>query len=343
MSTANLTITSPDDDNQLVANYIINNFIPAVLAGLLIDLTLFPLDTIKTRFQSKQGFRASGGFTGVYSGFCFNALGNIPYNVFYWSVYEIFGVVLEFPVWLASAISDTLSVLVKAPVENIKQNKQMDSLDQSSISDIILKIFLERGGVKGFYEGSFSLIAREMPFMVIQHSIYVSSRGYLTDNYGDKEFFKFLCGSIAGCAAAIATTPFDAIKTRQMLSDISDVNVDQDEIEQKTRSNYVSESVDVTLTNKQNVASASTSSSADEEAEKIKLNIETTETTTVSENHDNSFISVTKNMIQNEGWTSLFSGVVARAIYMSIGGAFFFGGYDYIGTTLWAQYLEFSN
>ena len=91
------------------------------------------------------------------------------------------------------------------------------------------------------------------------------------------------------------------------------------------------------------MASASTSSSADEEAEKIKLNIETTETPTESENHDNSFISVTKNMIQNEGWTSLFSGVVARAIYMSIGGAFFFGGYDYIGATLWAQYLEFSS
>ena len=38
------------------------------LAGTAVDVSLFPLDTIKTRLQSKQGFLAAGGFRNIYSG-----------------------------------------------------------------------------------------------------------------------------------------------------------------------------------------------------------------------------------------------------------------------------------
>ena len=38
------------------------------LAGTAVDISLFPLDTIKTRLQSKQGFIAAGGFRNIYSG-----------------------------------------------------------------------------------------------------------------------------------------------------------------------------------------------------------------------------------------------------------------------------------
>ncbi len=37
-------------------------------AGTSVDLILFPLDTVKTRLQSKIGFWKSGGFKGIYSG-----------------------------------------------------------------------------------------------------------------------------------------------------------------------------------------------------------------------------------------------------------------------------------
>ena len=37
-------------------------------AGVSVDIALFPLDTIKTRAQSAAGFRAAGGFAGVYNG-----------------------------------------------------------------------------------------------------------------------------------------------------------------------------------------------------------------------------------------------------------------------------------
>ncbi|KAF3348424.1 AB hydrolase superfamily protein B1A11.02 [Verticillium dahliae VDG2] len=38
------------------------------LAGTTVDLSLFPLDTLKTRLQSRAGFFPSGGFTGIYRG-----------------------------------------------------------------------------------------------------------------------------------------------------------------------------------------------------------------------------------------------------------------------------------
>jgi hypothetical protein len=37
-------------------------------AGFFVDLSLYPLDTIKIRLQSKDGFLKSGGFTNLYRG-----------------------------------------------------------------------------------------------------------------------------------------------------------------------------------------------------------------------------------------------------------------------------------
>ena len=48
------------------------------MAGTSVDMVLFPLDTMKTRLQSPQGFRAAGGFRGMYSGLLSAALGSAP-------------------------------------------------------------------------------------------------------------------------------------------------------------------------------------------------------------------------------------------------------------------------
>ena len=41
-------------------------------------MALFPLDTLKTRLQSAQGFWKAGGFRGIYSGLGSAALGSAP-------------------------------------------------------------------------------------------------------------------------------------------------------------------------------------------------------------------------------------------------------------------------
>lgn len=49
---------------------------------MCVDLTLFPLDTIKTRLQSQQGFSKAGGFRGIYAGVPSAAIGSFPNGKF---------------------------------------------------------------------------------------------------------------------------------------------------------------------------------------------------------------------------------------------------------------------
>lgn len=48
------------------------------VAGLVVDIVLFPIDTIKTRLQSEKGLWRSGGFRGIYNGLGPAAAGSAP-------------------------------------------------------------------------------------------------------------------------------------------------------------------------------------------------------------------------------------------------------------------------
>ena len=58
------------------------------LAGTTVDIALFPIDTLKTRLQSPQGFLKSGGFRGVYNGLGAAAIGSAPGAALFFSTYE---------------------------------------------------------------------------------------------------------------------------------------------------------------------------------------------------------------------------------------------------------------
>lgn len=45
---------------------------------LILPMDRYPLDTIKTRMQAKQGFRSAGGFSGVYKGLSAAAAASAP-------------------------------------------------------------------------------------------------------------------------------------------------------------------------------------------------------------------------------------------------------------------------
>ena len=57
-------------------------------AGMGVDFILFPLDTIKTRLQSKKGFIGSGGFRGIYSGLSSTMVGSAPTAALFFTIYE---------------------------------------------------------------------------------------------------------------------------------------------------------------------------------------------------------------------------------------------------------------
>ena len=47
-------------------------------AGIAVDLSLFPLDTIKTRLQAPGGFFPNGGWRNIYKGIGSVSMGSAP-------------------------------------------------------------------------------------------------------------------------------------------------------------------------------------------------------------------------------------------------------------------------
>ncbi|CAD7935525.1 unnamed protein product [Amoebophrya sp. A120] len=57
-------------------------------AGTTVDVALFPMDTLKTRLQAKDGFWKSGGFSGIYRGLSITAIGSWPNAALFFATYE---------------------------------------------------------------------------------------------------------------------------------------------------------------------------------------------------------------------------------------------------------------
>ena len=74
------TSTSPSFPTALIAGG---------LAGTSVDVALFPIDTLKTRMQSPQGFIKAGGFRGIYNGLGAAAIGSAPGAALFFSSYEV--------------------------------------------------------------------------------------------------------------------------------------------------------------------------------------------------------------------------------------------------------------
>ncbi|XP_061933869.1 S-adenosylmethionine mitochondrial carrier protein homolog isoform X1 [Apis cerana] len=187
------------------------------LAGTVVDIILFPLDTLKTRLQSKQGFIKSGGFFNLYKGIFPVIIGSAPSASLFFVTYESiknlaqYKIPKEYDSFLhmsSASLAEMVACLIRVPVEVIKQKKQVSMLDRKDIN------------LKMLYCGYWSTVLRDMPFSLIQFPIWE----YLKKNWSlhvDREILPIesaICGAIAGGISATATTPFDVIKTRIMLS-----------------------------------------------------------------------------------------------------------------------------
>ncbi|TKR75675.1 hypothetical protein L596_016930 [Steinernema carpocapsae] len=146
-------------------------------AGLAVDLSLYPLDTLKTRLQSEAGFRASGGFRNLYRGMSSVAIGSAPgaalFFTSYSSVKKLVGNESPLTNALGASIAETVACLVRVPTELIKQRAQANAgRTMTSIAVLIHK----NDGFMGFYRGYVSTVAREIPFSLIEFPCGSTSR-----------------------------------------------------------------------------------------------------------------------------------------------------------------------
>ncbi|XP_022818672.1 S-adenosylmethionine mitochondrial carrier protein homolog [Spodoptera litura] len=201
------------------------------VAGVSVDVTLYPLDTLKTRLQSAQGFQKAGGFSGVYRGLATVAATSMPTTALFFVSYEATKRLCQPLVatqytpmvhMFAASVGEVLACLIRVPTEIAKQRKQtyVGTNSKSSIS-ILLHAYRTEGFFRGVYRGFGSTVLRDLPFSFIElpawEMLKTTVRKY---NNGEiSSFQSAICGSIAGGFAAVLTTPLDLAKTRIMLSD----------------------------------------------------------------------------------------------------------------------------
>lgn len=207
------------------------SFVTALLAGgsagTAVDVVLFPLDTVKTRLQSVQGFWKAGGFRGIYSGLASVALGSAPNAAAFFVTYESvkkFGKMSDIPesfnfaVHMAAAsCGEMVACVIRVPTEVVKQRAQTFQ-QKSSIAAFQATIGGE--GVRGLYRGYLSTVMREIPFSLVQYPIWEFLKQTWSQRQGRyvASWQSALCGAVAGAVAGAVTTPLDVAKTRIMLA-----------------------------------------------------------------------------------------------------------------------------
>ncbi|KAK1979630.1 mitochondrial carrier domain-containing protein [Colletotrichum cereale] len=225
-------------------------------AAFTVDCLIYPLDTLKTRYQSRdfvQTYASSPGskaplFRGLYQGIGSVVLATLPAAGIFFATYESMKKTISstgsVPQPLvhssASAIAEMGSCLVLAPAEVIKQNAQMLRQKESSSSSGLggrrstsleaLRQVTSSGAQRRLFSGYTALVARNLPFTAIQFPIFEHVRKTMWDSRtrgraaGEEQGLvetAVVTGTSAGAAGAFAafiTTPSDVVKTRMMLS-----------------------------------------------------------------------------------------------------------------------------
>jgi solute carrier family 25 S-adenosylmethionine transporter 26 len=210
-------------------------------------MTLFPLDTLKTRLQSSAGFTASGGFSGMYKGVGSAFWGSAPGAALFFITYDGIKRALsprpttarnaegkpykvEHPSgaathMLAASLAEVAACAVRVPTEVVKQRAQAG---QHPSSLAALTHILRQRGAHGaghvwreLYRGWSITIIREIPFTMIQFPLWEALKRWRQAQTGRSQVSGLeggLLGSMAGAVAAGFTTPLDVLKTRMMLA-----------------------------------------------------------------------------------------------------------------------------
>lgn len=299
----------PTPSPQLVSSPWTRSLLAGALAGLTVDVSLYPLDTIKTRLQSNLSSHATsvttrhtaaGTLRSIYAGLPSAVIGSMPSAASFFVVYD--GVKRHLIVsgqtsaaresyvhMLASSLGEIAACAIRVPTEVVKQRAQAGLFGGKSSAAFLDILGLRKTAgyitmVKELYRGGGVTIMREIPFTILQFTMWEQAKSAWSARQTQLKRRKkglvtagesALFGSLSGGIAAGVTTPLDVLKTRIML-------------ERK------------------------------EEGSQSRKGA----------------LGVIKQISQEEGWRGFFRGFVPRMGWISTGGAIFLGTYQWASNTL---------
>ncbi|KAL2497123.1 Protein MITOFERRINLIKE 1 [Abeliophyllum distichum] len=207
------------------------------IAGAFTYVCLHPLDTIKTKLQTKGASEIysgtvdaivktfkSKGVLGFYSGVSAVIVGSTASSAVYFGTCEFgksfLSKIPQYPPLLipptAGAMGNIVSSAIMVPKELITQRMQAGAKGRSW--NVLLSI-LEKDGVLGLYAGYSATLLRNLPAGVLSYSSFEYLKAAVlskTKKANLEPFQSVCCGALAGAISASLTTPLDVVKTRLM-------------------------------------------------------------------------------------------------------------------------------
>ncbi|MCO5595733.1 hypothetical protein L7F22_049779 [Adiantum nelumboides] len=207
------------------------------LAGGFTNVALHPIDTVKTKLQTRGSASiysgpldviskvfASQGIGGFYSGVQAAFVGSVMSSATYFGTYElakcIFSSVIAIPKTvtppLAAALGNVVSSAILVPKEVVKQRMQAGAV--GSARDVLV-CTIKSEGIKGLYAGYSAALLRNVPSNMISFSTFEYLKlAWLSMSNASvlAPWQSVVSGALAGALSAAVTTPLDVAKTRLM-------------------------------------------------------------------------------------------------------------------------------
>merc|ERR1719330_2037035 len=208
------------------ANPHIVSLAAGAFAGTTTETLLFPLDSLKTRLQSRHGFYASGGFRGVYKGVGTALCAAAPASAMFFSTYE--ATKAELTSWqcsflglagiglISSIMGELAAGVYRVPMDLVKQRQQ--AFQGQSFKEIVRGVRNTHSSV--FVASYLSSFTRDITHSSLQFPMYeyfkfvLARWKYNGDQQGLPTWQAACCGSVAGVISGLFTTPLDLLRTR---------------------------------------------------------------------------------------------------------------------------------